>query len=196
MERGHEAETQESSRRSAWQARWAGAQRGQTPRQPRKRPQGRPGQKPQEENCRPPQRAVSAPGSPQETIELMIASIRVQFGPRAIGLGEQGIRSAGNNERGARHAYTANFVWRSALTAPPRRQDSGTVRRRSARPLWLRWMRSCAANISLSGSPIKFSDFKPKITGAPLLGEHTDEVLTKLGYSAEQITKMRKDKIV
>src|SRR6202521_5290699 len=37
------------------------------------------------------------------------------------------------------------------------------------------------------GSPIKFSDFTPKITGAPLLGEHTNEVLTMLGYSAEQI---------
>ncbi len=46
------------------------------------------------------------------------------------------------------------------------------------------------------GSPIKFSDFTPKITGAPLLGEHTDEVLTKLGYSAEQIAKMHSDKIV
>src|ERR1700674_5343752 len=37
------------------------------------------------------------------------------------------------------------------------------------------------------GSPINFSDFTPKITGAPLLGEHTNEVLTQLGYSAEQI---------
>src|SRR5467141_1043998 len=46
------------------------------------------------------------------------------------------------------------------------------------------------------GSPIKFSDFTPKITGAPLLGEHTDEVLTMLGYGAEQIVRMRKDKIV
>src|SRR5690348_11281372 len=46
------------------------------------------------------------------------------------------------------------------------------------------------------GSPIKFSDFKPVITGAPLLGEHTDEVLNKLGYSADQIAKMRRDKIV
>src|ERR1700687_1524522 len=46
------------------------------------------------------------------------------------------------------------------------------------------------------GSPIKFSGFAPKITGAPLLGEHTDEVLRKLGYSAEQIAKMRSDKIV
>lgn len=32
------------------------------------------------------------------------------------------------------------------------------------------------------GSPIKFSSFTPKITGAPLLGEHTDEVLRELGY--------------
>ena len=46
------------------------------------------------------------------------------------------------------------------------------------------------------GSPIKFSDFKPNITGAPLLGEHTDEVLAKLGYTAEQITKMHKEKVV
>ena len=30
----------------------------------------------------------------------------------------------------------------------------------------------------------------------PLLGEHTDAVLTQLGYSKEQIAKMHKDKIV
>ncbi len=46
------------------------------------------------------------------------------------------------------------------------------------------------------GSPIKFSSFTPKITGAPLLGEHTDEVLTKLGYGAEQIAKLRTEKVV
>jgi len=46
------------------------------------------------------------------------------------------------------------------------------------------------------GSPIKFSDFKPTITGAPLLGEHNDEVLTRLGYSAEQIAKLRADKVI
>src|ERR1700722_15233908 len=46
------------------------------------------------------------------------------------------------------------------------------------------------------GSPIKFSDFTPKITGAPLLGEHTDEVLEMLGYKADQIAKMHSDKIV
>jgi formyl-CoA transferase len=41
------------------------------------------------------------------------------------------------------------------------------------------------------GSPIKFSDFTPTITGSPLLGEHTDEVLTELGYSPDQIEKLR-----
>jgi formyl-CoA transferase len=40
------------------------------------------------------------------------------------------------------------------------------------------------------GSPIKFSDFTPTITGSPLLGEHTDEVLTELGYSPDQIEKL------
>lgn len=40
------------------------------------------------------------------------------------------------------------------------------------------------------GSPIKFSDMKPEITGSPLLGEHTDEVLAELGYSKEQIAAM------
>ncbi|MCM5681939.1 formyl-CoA transferase [Schlegelella sp. S2-27] len=40
------------------------------------------------------------------------------------------------------------------------------------------------------GSPIKFSDLKPEVTGSPLLGEHTDQVLAELGYSADQIATM------
>ena len=46
------------------------------------------------------------------------------------------------------------------------------------------------------GSPIKFSDMKPEVTASPLLGEHTDEVLAELGYSAEQIKAMHSKKAV
>jgi formyl-CoA transferase len=46
------------------------------------------------------------------------------------------------------------------------------------------------------GSPIKFSDFKPTITGAPLLGEHTDEILLSLGYGAEAIAALRSKKVI
>jgi formyl-CoA transferase len=43
---------------------------------------------------------------------------------------------------------------------------------------------------------MKFSDFTPKITGSPLLGEHTDEVLANLGYNREQIAELHKAKAV
>ncbi|MDB5481118.1 MAG: formyl-CoA transferase [Caulobacteraceae bacterium] len=46
------------------------------------------------------------------------------------------------------------------------------------------------------GCPIKFSRFTPKITGAPLLGQHTDEVLAELGYSAKRIAELHADKVV
>ncbi|BBY21491.1 hypothetical protein MSTO_16960 [Mycobacterium stomatepiae] len=46
------------------------------------------------------------------------------------------------------------------------------------------------------GSPIKFSSFKPEIKGAPLLGEHTDEVLAELGYDSDTIAGWRKEAIV
>jgi formyl-CoA transferase len=46
------------------------------------------------------------------------------------------------------------------------------------------------------GSPIKFSDMKVEITGSPLLGEHTDEVLGELGYSAQQIAAIHAAKAV
>ncbi|MDQ7970887.1 MAG: formyl-CoA transferase [Oxalicibacterium faecigallinarum] len=41
------------------------------------------------------------------------------------------------------------------------------------------------------GSPIKFSELKPEITASPLLGEHTEEVLQRLGYSEAQISSLR-----
>lgn len=40
------------------------------------------------------------------------------------------------------------------------------------------------------GSPIKFSDMKVEITGSPLLGEHTEEVLSELGYSKDHIRQL------
>jgi formyl-CoA transferase len=46
------------------------------------------------------------------------------------------------------------------------------------------------------GSPIKFSDFTPQITSSPLLGEHTDDVLTELGYTADAIAEMHAARVV
>ncbi|MDP4577179.1 MAG: formyl-CoA transferase, partial [Burkholderiaceae bacterium] len=46
------------------------------------------------------------------------------------------------------------------------------------------------------GSPIKFSDLKPEITGAPLLGEHTDDVLVELGYSPAEIKSLHEKSVV
>ena len=46
------------------------------------------------------------------------------------------------------------------------------------------------------GSPIKFSDMTVEVTGSPLLGEHTDEVLAELGYTPQQIAAMHEVKAV
>ena len=46
------------------------------------------------------------------------------------------------------------------------------------------------------GSPIKFSDLEIEVGPSPVLGEHTDEVLADLGYSADDITKLHAAKAV
>jgi formyl-CoA transferase len=46
------------------------------------------------------------------------------------------------------------------------------------------------------GSPIKFSAFTPAITGAPLLGEHSDEVLAELGYDGPAIAALRETEVI
>ena len=41
------------------------------------------------------------------------------------------------------------------------------------------------------GNPIKMSDSATDVTRSPLLGEHTDEVLSQLGFSADDVAAMR-----
>jgi formyl-CoA transferase len=46
------------------------------------------------------------------------------------------------------------------------------------------------------GSPIKFSDLEVEVKPSPVLGEHTNEVLADLGYSADDIAKLHAAKAV
>ena len=46
------------------------------------------------------------------------------------------------------------------------------------------------------GLPPKFSSWSPEITSAPLLGEHTDEVLKEIGYTDAEIAAFRSNHVV
>ena len=46
------------------------------------------------------------------------------------------------------------------------------------------------------GNPIKLSDSSTEVTRSPLLGEHTVEVLTQLGYSADEISELRSEHVI
>ena len=46
------------------------------------------------------------------------------------------------------------------------------------------------------GNPIKMSDSATEVTRSPLLGEHTEEVLTQFGYSAEFIAQLRAEHVI
>ena len=46
------------------------------------------------------------------------------------------------------------------------------------------------------GNPIKLSDSPTEVRRSPLLGEHTEEVLSQLGYSALQIAALREQRVI
>ncbi len=46
------------------------------------------------------------------------------------------------------------------------------------------------------GNPIKLSDSPTEVTRSPLLGEHTEEVLTQMGYSRAQLEELRTAKAI
>jgi formyl-CoA transferase len=46
------------------------------------------------------------------------------------------------------------------------------------------------------GNPIKLSDSPTEVTRSPLLGEHTEEVLTELGYTKDQIAALRSERVI
>ncbi len=46
------------------------------------------------------------------------------------------------------------------------------------------------------GNPIKMSDSPTEVTRAPLLGEHTEEILGELGYGSQDIAALRARKVI
>lgn len=66
-----------------------------------------------------------------------------------------------------------------------------------ARDMLIQVKHPVAGEIKMAGLPIKFSQTPAKIKShPPLLGEHTEEILEKLGYSLEDIHKLRENSVV
>ncbi len=49
----------------------------------------------------------------------------------------------------------------------------------------------------IPGYPVHFSTFQAGTkTGAPKIGEHTDLIMEKMGYTTEQIQKLKEDGVI
>jgi crotonobetainyl-CoA:carnitine CoA-transferase CaiB-like acyl-CoA transferase len=47
------------------------------------------------------------------------------------------------------------------------------------------------------GAPVKFSHTPSEVRrGAPVLGQHSREILAEIGFNAEEIANMERDKVV
>jgi len=54
-----------------------------------------------------------------------------------------------------------------------------------------------AGKIKVTGIPVKLSDTPGEVkTAPPGLGQHTDEILTELGYSGQEVEKLRQEKVI
>jgi len=51
--------------------------------------------------------------------------------------------------------------------------------------------------LPMLGNPVKVEDVPEMFTPPPLLGEHTEQVLTQLlGYSAEAVARLRQERVI
>ena len=51
--------------------------------------------------------------------------------------------------------------------------------------------------LKMLGIPFKFSDTKPSVRRAPpTLGQHSDEILSELGFDGAAIAQLRRDKAI
>ena len=65
---------------------------------------------------------------------------------------------------------------------------------------WLRWSaadgRTTRGRFATILSPVRLSDSPIAPSRAPLLGEHSDDILSLAGYSADEVRQLREHKVI